>query len=72
MFSRIQSTGIGPHADLDLTISPTGRTVIRGHSEHGKRVLIDAILLVIYGVTRGGELYEAANTPVSAAEATLP
>ena len=61
MFTRIQSAGIGPHADLDLALSPTGRTVIRGHSEHGKSVLIDAILLVIYGVTRGGEPFDAAQ-----------
>jgi hypothetical protein len=61
MFTRILSTGIGPHADLDLAISPTGRTVIRGHSEHGKRVLIDAILLVLHGVTRGGEPFDSAQ-----------
>jgi hypothetical protein len=55
MFTSIKSDGIGPHAALDLALSPTGRTVIRGRSEHGKSVLIDAILLALFGVTRGGE-----------------
>lgn len=71
MFTRIQSTGIGPHTDLDLALSPTGRTVIRGHSEHGKSVLIDAILLVLYGVTRGGEPFDAAQMSADRVSITL-
>ena len=71
MFTRIQSTGIGPHADLDLAISPTGRTVIRGHSEHGKSVLIDAILLVLYGVTRGGEPFDSAQMSADRVSITI-
>jgi len=71
MFSRILSTGIGPHADLDLAISPTGRTVIRGHSEHGKSVLIDAILLVLYGVTRGGEPFDSAQMSADRVSITI-
>lgn len=71
MFTRIQSTGIGPHIDLDLTLSPTGRTVIRGHSEHGKSVLIDAILLVLYGVTRGGEPFDSAQMSTDRVSVTL-
>ena len=71
MFTRIQSTGIGPHADLDLALSPTDRTVIRGHSEHGKSVLIDAILLVLYGVTRGGEPFDAAQMSADRVSITI-
>lgn len=58
MFNKIKVSGLGPHTDTDLTLFPTGRTEIRGHSQHGKSVLIDALLFVLYGVVRGSEPFD--------------
>lgn len=58
MFNNIKVSGLGPHTDTDLVLSPTGRTVISGQSEHGKSVLLDALLFVLYGVVRGSEPFD--------------
>lgn len=55
MFSSIRIKGIGPHTDTTLALDPEDASLIEGHSQSGKSLVVDAICFALWGTDRSGK-----------------